>query len=152
MNVSSCATSSLDNRQAKPGMPKGEGAAVVPGRALPANTKRMREFGSWASAEELPAICGSAFGLPAPSVWWHAAQLSSYSCAPRLASCPFASAAAVAGFAAHLGAGNPLPRVGGGAQRRNNLLLRPKPKAIADIAPEVDGNPAADLLSSGEKG
>src|SRR5580704_10858678 len=109
MNVSSCATSSLDNRQAKPGMPKGEGAAVVPGRALPANTKRMREFGSWASAEELPAISGSAFGLPAPSVWWHAAQLSSYSCAPRLASCPFASAAPVAGFAANLGAS---PEVG----------------------------------------
>src|ERR1700683_3272522 len=104
MNVSSCATSSLDNRQPKPGMPKGEGAAVVPGRALPANTKRIREFGSWASTEELPAIFGSAFGLPAPSVWWHAAQLSSYSSAPRSASCPFASAAAVAEFAANLGA------------------------------------------------
>src|SRR5580658_2570027 len=104
MNVSSCATSSLDNRQPKPGMPKGDGAAVVPGRALPANTKRMREFGSCASTEELPAIFGSAVGLPAPSVWWQAEQLSSYSSAPRSASCPFASAAAVAGFAANFGA------------------------------------------------
>src|SRR3984885_10923689 len=104
MNVSNSATSWLDKRHAKPGMPKAEGAAVVPGRALPANTKRIRELGSSASTEELPAISGSAFGLPAPSVWWQAAQLSSYSSAPRLASRPFASAAAVAGFAANLGA------------------------------------------------
>src|ERR1700692_1357695 len=102
MKVKSCATSSLVSLQPKPGMPRADGALVVPGSALPAKTSLIKDFGSWANTEELPAIFGSALGLPSPSVRWQAAQLSTYSSAPRLTSCPAASAAAVAGFAAQL--------------------------------------------------
>ena len=77
MKVRSCATSSLLSRQAKPGMPRGEGAAAMPGSELPANTTLISEFGSSDSTVEFPAIFGNTFGLPSPSVRWHAALMRS---------------------------------------------------------------------------
>ena len=52
---------------------------------------------------------------------------------------------------AHRRADNRLLRVARRAQGRNDVLLRPAAKAIADIASQVHRNPAADLVPAGEK-
>ena len=64
--VTSCAVSSSDRRQPKPGMPKLDGAVSVDGNVLPTSTNLISVDGFAARTVALPAIDGNALALPAP--------------------------------------------------------------------------------------